>query len=168
MAKDDVLATEWVRKAAEGGHPSGMDGLAFAYLEGLGVKKDDAKAYEWYRKAANERELSGMYGFAYCLEHGVGVTPNASEAEMWYHRAAKHGSDLAKERISPRSRWDFGLAGLTGSAKQDALDAARDAIRDYHRHVLGGPAGGILNLNKRCPGGDSSGLHLMNVNRAVR
>jgi TPR repeat protein len=52
VAKDEVQAVSWFRKAAEAGNALGMASLGWMYEKGLGVERDYAQALSWYRKAA--------------------------------------------------------------------------------------------------------------------
>lgn len=53
LKKDDVLALEWYKRAAEKGHASSQFNVGTFYENGRGgVERDDKMALEWYRKAA--------------------------------------------------------------------------------------------------------------------
>ena len=54
VEKDDNLAVQWYRKAAEQGHASGQTDLGFLYETGRGVRIDRNIAAKWYRKAAEQ------------------------------------------------------------------------------------------------------------------
>jgi TPR repeat protein len=47
VAKDDVEAARWYRKAAEQGQPMAQASLGACYLYGLGVEKDSVQAHAW-------------------------------------------------------------------------------------------------------------------------
>src|ERR1051325_313740 len=49
VAKDDIAATEWYRRAAEQGFASAQFNLGQAFSNGYGVAKDDKAATEWWR-----------------------------------------------------------------------------------------------------------------------
>ena len=67
VAKDDVQAVQWYRKAADQGHAEAQYNLGFMYAQGRGVAQDYAQAVQWYRKAADQGlvqaqiNLGGMY-----------------------------------------------------------------------------------------------------------
>jgi hypothetical protein len=50
--KDETLAAEWFRKAAEKGHVYAQFQLAEALRQEQGVKQDKKEALKWYREAA--------------------------------------------------------------------------------------------------------------------
>ena len=54
VAKDEVAAVNWYRKAAEQGHAQAQNNLGRMYQNGLGVSKNRAEAITWYRKAAKQ------------------------------------------------------------------------------------------------------------------
>ena len=54
VEQDDVLATEWFRKAAEQGFSDAQHGLAVCYEAGIGVGQNMSQAIFWYRKAAEQ------------------------------------------------------------------------------------------------------------------
>ena len=53
MAKDEVEAVKWFRRAASQGWAEAQHGLGFAYATGAGVAKDEVEAVKWYRQAAD-------------------------------------------------------------------------------------------------------------------
>ena len=54
VAKDEVEAVNWYRKAAEQGHAQAQANLGWMFQYGLGVSKNRAEAINWYRKAAEQ------------------------------------------------------------------------------------------------------------------
>lgn len=57
VAKDNVEAVRWYRKAAEQGNARAQIHLWWIYEHGAdGVAKDDAEAAQWYKKAADQGE----------------------------------------------------------------------------------------------------------------
>jgi hypothetical protein len=54
LAKNDVQAVSWFRKAAEGGNADAQYALGLRYDNGHGVDKDGAKAVDWFQKAAGQ------------------------------------------------------------------------------------------------------------------
>src|SRR6516164_1063050 len=67
LPKDDGLALQWFRKAAEQGYADAQNNLGIGYALGRGTARDDAVAVEWFRKAANlgsaaaQNNLGTMY-----------------------------------------------------------------------------------------------------------
>src|SRR3989442_733325 len=52
VAKDEMEAVKWYRKAAEQNHALAQYNLGVCYAFGKGVAKDAMEAVNWYRKAA--------------------------------------------------------------------------------------------------------------------
>ena len=54
VAKDEVEAVKWYRKAAEQNDADAQNNLGVCYANGQGVAKDEVEAVKWYRKAAEQ------------------------------------------------------------------------------------------------------------------
>ena len=54
VQKDEKVAFEWFRKAAEKGYSHAMEMVGLLYQIGDGVEKDEDKAREWFRKVGVE------------------------------------------------------------------------------------------------------------------
>jgi uncharacterized protein len=57
VAKDNVEAFKWYRKAAEQGEDGAQHSLGRMYANGEGVAKDNVEAVKWCRKAAEQGNL---------------------------------------------------------------------------------------------------------------
>ena len=53
VERDDVLAVEWYRKAAEQGNVRAQYSLGVMYETGQGISQDNVQAYLWYDLAAS-------------------------------------------------------------------------------------------------------------------
>ncbi len=93
--KNEALAVEWLRAAADRGHASAMHLLGFCYYSGKGVDKDLRKAAEWCRKAADLGHAGGMNNFGYAVGNGLGVDKDEKAAGEWYRKAAAAGVSQA-------------------------------------------------------------------------
>jgi S1-C subfamily serine protease len=96
VAKDEVEAVKWWRKAADQNLPAAQTSLGGCCYRGFGVAKDEVEAVKWYRKAA-EQNLAGaqtLLGGCYAL--GQGVAKNDVEAYKWVLLAAGQGDESAK------------------------------------------------------------------------
>ena len=54
VAKDEVEAVKWYRKAAEQNQAEAQYNLGGCYSDGRGVAKDEVEAVKWWRKAAEQ------------------------------------------------------------------------------------------------------------------
>jgi len=93
VAKDQVEAMKWYRKAAEQNYAKAQNSLGVCYEKGQGVTKNQAEALKWFRKAAEQNLAMAQYNLAHCFDTGEGVAKDPVEAVKWYRKAA--------EQISP-------------------------------------------------------------------
>jgi hypothetical protein len=103
VAKDDRLAVEWYRKAAEQGSAIGQSNLGFMYKNGAGgVMQDHTAAAQLFESAARQGEPYGQRNLGLALRDGLGVKPDVVGAYAWLNLAASHASaphpDAAEER----------------------------------------------------------------------
>jgi len=101
LAKDDVQAESWWRKAAEAGSGLGMEKLGSMYAVGRGgLAKDDVQALSWFRKAAEAGDATGMrmLGIMYLTGQG-GLTQDKAQAVNWLGQAAQRGDAIAKKAL---------------------------------------------------------------------
>lgn len=106
VEKDQAVALEYWRKAAEKHVPSAFNNIAACYMQGTcGVEKDYIEAAKWYRAGAEHRHgismitLSGLYGI------GIGVEQDPVAALAWASLAVTnvHQPELlsiAKKQLS--------------------------------------------------------------------
>ena len=68
MAKDQVEAVKWFRKAAEQNFAGAQYNLGLCYDTARGVAKDQVEAAKWYRKAAEQNLAEAQYNLGVCYE----------------------------------------------------------------------------------------------------
>ena len=66
VAKDEVEAVKWYRKAAEQNDAEAQNNLGLCYANGQGVAKDEVEAVKWYRKAAEQNYAEAQYNLGLC------------------------------------------------------------------------------------------------------
>jgi S1-C subfamily serine protease len=91
VAKDEVEAVKWYRKAAGQDYAMAQFNLGFCYANGQGVAKDEVEAVKWFRKAAEQNLPDAQYNLGVCYYSGQGLSTNLVEAAKWYRRAAEQG-----------------------------------------------------------------------------
>ena len=69
VAKDEVEAVKWYRKAAEQNDAKAQFNLGVCYSNGEGVAKDEVEAVKWYRKAAEQNYALAQYNLGRCYDH---------------------------------------------------------------------------------------------------
>ena len=99
VAKDEVEAVKWYRKAAEQNNASGQYNLGGCYCFGHGLAKDEAEAVKWYRKAAEQNYAPAQYNLDFCYAKGEGVAKDEAEAMKWYRKGAEQGNALAQSSL---------------------------------------------------------------------
>ena len=117
VARDNMEAVRWYRKAAEQGDAMAQWNLGFFYLIGKGVVKDHVEAVRWFRKAAEQGDAWGQFRLGSCYFNGEGVTKDQVEAVRWYRKAAEQGEAVAQ--------FELGLCYATGEG------VAKDEIEAY-------------------------------------
>ncbi len=90
VAKDDVQAERWFRKAAERGHAKAQFMMGLRYDVPLGMSMDGARMVAWYEKAADQGYADAEYELGGCYDIGYGVEKNQSKAIELYRKAAAH------------------------------------------------------------------------------
>ncbi|NDJ14760.1 MAG: hypothetical protein EBY17_26805, partial [Acidobacteriia bacterium] len=135
VAKDEVQAVAWFRKAAEQGYAAGQNHLGFMYQNGTGVAKDEVQAVAWYRKAAEQGLANGQNNLGFMYQNGTGVAKDEVQAVAWYRKAAEQG--LAAGQHNLGAMYQHG----TGVAKDEV-----QAVAWYRRAAEQGLANGQNNL----------------------
>ncbi len=94
--KNEELAVEWCKKAADENHPGAMYSIANYYWN----KNLLDLAVKYYKKAAINNNPEAQYTLAVLFEIGLGgVAENFCNALFWYDRAARLGHVVAEERL---------------------------------------------------------------------
>jgi len=100
VPKNQEIATEYYRKAAEKGHVRAQFNLGVRYANGRGVDKNETKAAEWYRKAALQGYAAAQFNLGVLYAKGFGVPQNDVLAANWYRKAAIQGDPDAQYNLS--------------------------------------------------------------------
>ena len=110
--RNEELAFEWFRKAAEKGEVRAQYNLGVCYYEGRGTARDYAKAIEWYRRASAQGAEKAQRNLAYMLAKGEGTSIDLVEAYKWLSIADRLGE--------PKAAHDRNVAARKMSAEQIA------------------------------------------------
>ncbi len=135
VAKDDILAADWLRKGAEAGESHAMNNLGFYYVHGTGVPLNYSQSLLWYQKAADAGNDMAMNNLGVLYEDGNGVPRDDSQAVMLYRKSAEAGNGLAMSNLG-----NMYLNGR-GVEKDDA-----QALQWYRKAADTGNALGMVNL----------------------
>jgi TPR repeat protein len=99
VAKDEVGAVKWYRRAAEQGHAKAQYFLGTCYENGQGVSKDEAEAMKWYRAAAKQNVAAAEYNLGVYYRDGQGVMKDLAEAVNWFRKAAEQNLAVAQYNL---------------------------------------------------------------------
>ena len=92
LEKDEALAVDYYREAAEAGHLSAQFNLGLAYFQGRGVEKNVDNAMKWWGKAADAGHSAAQYNMGALLWEGQVVAQDQATAMKWF-RAAMHSDN---------------------------------------------------------------------------
>jgi TPR repeat protein len=110
VAKDEVEAVRWYRKAADQGDAGAQSNLGFCYANGTGVAKDEVEAVRWYRKAADQGDAGAQSNLASCYAYGKGVAKDEIEACAYWNlsgitfESARKNLFIWERKMSPNAR----------------------------------------------------------------
>jgi TPR repeat protein len=127
VPKDDAVAFQWYREAAERNSAYGQLNLSRMYLDGRGVEKNRYEADTWMSKAAEQGLASAQFNLAVLYEMGVSGPTNLKEAIRWYTLAAEQGF--------VRAQFNLGLIYQNGCCSPTFLSyGLTDEERDEERN----------------------------------
>jgi TPR repeat protein len=125
VAKDEVQAVDWFRRAAEQGDAAAQTNLGQAYREGRGVSKDQAEAVAWFRRAAEQGSGWAQYFLGNAYRTGEGVGRDDAQAVMWWHKGADQGYAFAENNLGAMYALGEGVARDYGRAAYWLASATR-------------------------------------------
>jgi len=107
VARDTVLAREWLGKAAEQGHDVAQATLGMLYQLGNGGQRDFYLAQLWYLKAAQQGNADAQANLGGMYWNGDGVQVDHEQAFAWFSMAARQEQANASNFIANvRSKLD--------------------------------------------------------------
>lgn len=89
--KDEELANEWFRKAADNGHPIAAYEVGRAHLYGEGAEEDPDRAYSYMKAATEAGHEEARYLLAGMVSSGIGVEADRRKALEMYKELALDG-----------------------------------------------------------------------------
>lgn len=99
VPKDEAIAAEWYRKAAQQGDAEAQCNLGEHYFDGRGVTRNKATAAEWYRKAGEQGYARGQDRLGLIYSLGQGVQKDEAIALEWYRKATEQGFAAAQNKL---------------------------------------------------------------------
>ena len=118
MAKDEVEAVKWFRKAADQNLTEAQDDLGFCYETGRGVAQDYVEAVKWLRQAAEQNHALAQASLGFFYYKGQGVAQDHVEAVKWFRKAAE-------QNLAP-AQYTLGFCYYNGQGvAQDYVEAVK-------------------------------------------
>lgn len=97
--RDDRLAAQWIRMAAEQGYSIAQYDLGVFYANGRGVTKDGREAVKWYERAAAQGDVDAQYNLGQLYWRGDLVERDLAKAGHYYSSAAHQGDTKAQTNL---------------------------------------------------------------------
>ena len=151
VAKDQVEAVKWYRKAAEQNYARAQNNLGVCYAEGEGVAKDQVEAVKWFRKAAEQNYAEAQYNLGVCYDQWR----RRGEGSRWRRR---NGIAKPPSRITPRLNTIWASA-TTGRRRGEGSGGSGEMVSQSRRAEYRQSAKqfGLLLLCRRRRGEGSGG-----------
>jgi len=152
VRKNEELAYQWVRKAAEQGNAAAENDLGTMYRLGEGISLNKEEAVRWYQKSARHGSAEGMFNLGTCHYNGDGVGSNEYTAYVWFLLAKEAGDAVADEAVkrsaATMTKNDNGdaylkIAEMYGKGEEIPKDDPR-RLQWLRKAADLGPAGKVL------------------------
>ena len=111
--KNEKLAFNWFKKAADQKDSKGMERLAYCYKNGLGVEQDKAKAVSYYEESAKAGNKDAIKSAIKMYVEGDGIPNNMSRALYWQETLAFNGDIEAQKYVISHKLFEYEKANIT-------------------------------------------------------
>ncbi len=91
VAKDEMQALAFYRKAAESGDEKAALKVGNAYFLGRGIDRNYAEAYRWFKQSADKGNYAAQYNIGLMLDEGKGLRKDPVKAFEFYKKSAEQG-----------------------------------------------------------------------------
>ena len=108
--RDNGLAVNWLRKAADKDYAPAQFQLGKCYFNGWGVGEDREEAVRWYRVAADKGHVEAQRELGKCYLYGFGVDADGEEGADLLRKAADKNDAAAKYHLGNCYRYEIGRA----------------------------------------------------------
>ncbi|BET21475.1 hypothetical protein RGT18_10630 [Solobacterium moorei] len=95
VEKNDTLAFEWYKKAAQHQDPEAANRVGVMLENGIGCSADAEQAYRYYVQSADLGSLSGMANLSLCMLEGKGCEKDIPKGLLWMDKASVKGNGIA-------------------------------------------------------------------------
>ena len=146
VPRDDALAVQWFRKAADQGLAVAQNSLGAMYDQGLGVPRDYALAVQWFRQAAVRGDADAQYYLGNMYGDGRGV-PKTTHWRSRVSQAAGQGLAEAQKNLGimysqcEGAPLDYAMAvqWYRNAVDQGLADARKNNLGVMYAHCQGIP-----------------------------
>lgn len=97
--QDTRLATEFLQRAAELGHPRAEYELGWSYANGNGVDANPTAAAEWYAKSAALGYAPAQNNLGAMYQNGIAFAQDDAKAVELYKKSAAQGYNVAQANL---------------------------------------------------------------------
>src|SRR6266540_3241798 len=97
--KDELLAFEFYKQAAEKGYVNAMFRLGYCYDYGIGTDIDKKKAFDLYEIVAEKGNRDAQKSLVLLYEYGKDTQNNIDIFNYWYKKVIKNGFQEVKENL---------------------------------------------------------------------
>lgn len=104
IKKDETVAFNYFKKAAESDHLGAIYRMGNAYLKGHGVALDHSKAFECFKRGADKDIPNFQYVLGHLYQQGYGVKADINVTKTLWEKAAAKGHIPAKNSLEALSR----------------------------------------------------------------
>ena len=124
VAKDDVEAVKWLRRAAEQNLAQAQVNLGMCYAHGRGVAKDEVEAINLFRKAGEGGEVGGFNNLAWILATSENSAIRNGPNSVFFGEKVV----AATNRKEPKSLDTLAAAYAEASQFEKAVKTEQEAI----------------------------------------
>ena len=112
QTRNDLNATEYLRRSAELGYVPAQVVLGYLYETGTVLTREPGQAADWYKKAAEQDDVLGEELLGRIIFSGEAPTRDLNEAEKWLQKAASHDDPFSEYLLGMLrlERSDYGQA----------------------------------------------------------
>ncbi len=101
---NEQKSANWLRMAAEGGHPAAMADYGLLVYQGVGTIRSEQDAAAWFQKSAEAGDSEGQFLYAFTLAKGEGVSQSFEDAYFWLLKSIQSARGIEGTDIYDQDR----------------------------------------------------------------
>jgi TPR repeat protein len=99
LSRNDVNATDYIRRSAELGYAPAQVTLGYFYETGTILTREPEQGAEWYKKAAQQDDVLGEWLLGRAIFNGQTSIRDLNEASEWLNKAAAHNDPFSQHLL---------------------------------------------------------------------